>query len=256
MMRSLIIVILSISFQLPNIAQATYYGDPARAMKQGGISVGIGLSELTRKVKQDVTLNSDLLGTFTSSDTAEVNYSDRLVQLGYGATDQIELLGRMGTTIFEYDSSPNETGSTVGFGFRYLSKRGDDAVANEVSVGVIGLYNYTSYTSRYEELGLMQTDILFGVSNTISRDTRLFGAGLFSSLEGRAVATDEIKREVEIAVGLPEGDISNFIIDITQDQQIGGIIGVEYSMEETVNVGAEIHLMFESGFAFFFNLEF
>jgi len=243
MKRFLVVLsVLVLTVGLSSSAFALRFGEPGATLKKGQIGIGLEYNYIEADLELDLPSS---LTTFPSR-TEELMQNQALVILSFGVTDQIEAFVKMG-------------GATVDMTDGFLGTSGmlDEDFEGNLEFAIVGGVKATVYQDGPFKVGVIgqltyfETDDAFGGPSPLHQaaDAQILiaEAGILASYQvgkltpyGGVVGvlrdSDIQYRATLASSGFP---IVNLDIDGSQDEWLGGVVGVVYDLTETLSVGIE-----------------
>ncbi|MCH7478556.1 MAG: hypothetical protein IIA14_10715 [SAR324 cluster bacterium] len=203
-------------------ANATFYGSALPGMKEGAFAVGAALSDISRDFRSNTGIVSSddysretLLGDYGLSEKS-------LLRLELGTAD----FGRFRGTEFALGYR-REVGEPSKFGEKEFSLR----------KGVFVSFRTATLSAGVAEADFTQIDVGAGGQLEMNDILSIYMSGVFSRLEG------------SFSVILPS--LPSLEVEFEGDSSIGLIGGFLADLDPTIQLGGELHFIFESGFALF-----
>ncbi|MDH4225128.1 MAG: hypothetical protein OEW12_05735 [Deltaproteobacteria bacterium] len=196
-------------------ALGVVHGDPVPHLEEGRARAGIQYSVTSRPIL--------FYGYYTETYKAE--FSRTGVTVDYGVTSQSMLKLYVGNTSIKIPevSSKSYSGSEYGFGY-HQAIGGDDSSR----MGVMLSYHRAEGSAEGTKVGFDLVDAAFGVSAALGSEMAGYAAVDYSAFWGNARNGDTI--------------------DFEGESRMGAFAGVEFNPNDQLMVGAEIHLLADSGF--------
>ena len=193
-------------------ANATLYGPPVPDIKEGAFAVGVALSDISRDIRG------------SGGEVGSNDYSRETLFGDYGFSEKSLLRLELGTADFG-----RFRGTEIAVG--YHREVGEPSTVGENDLplrkGVFVSLRTATLSVGGADADFFQIDLGAGGQLGLNDTFSIYFSGVFSRLEGSAGA------------------------DFEGDSSIGLIAGGLATLDPTIQLGGEVHLFFESGFALF-----
>ena len=193
-------------------ADATFYGPPAPDIKEGGFAVGAALSDVSRDIRGST-------GKVGSND-----YSRETLFGDYGLSDKSLLRLELGTANFG-----QFRGTEIALGYHREIGEPSKIGENDLPLRKAFFVSFRTATlsAGVSETDFIQIDVGAGGQLEVNDTLSIYFSGVLSRLKGSSGA------------------------DFEGDSSIGLFAGLLANLDPTIQVGGELHFIFESGFALF-----
>lgn len=209
-------------------AAARVFTNPVSPLEQGEAAAGLGIEQFDRDVLYYPETADEATEEGTSIDRTRFIF-------GYGLQDNIAGEFSYATGRVEVDGDDLDPVDTTEFGFGLRIRTGE---VGQNAEGGLALNVITGSLSNSDTDGdFVEADVSFGASNELDDGLNGYAALVFSSLSG---------------VFTVDTDGSEVDVEFWTEDNLGGYAGVEFAPEGgAARFGGELHLLHETGFAFF-----
>lgn len=241
------VAILTLGISSTASLAAGLIGNVARPVASGQFSVGLDYESFKQDIKEDIKYTCVAPcspTTQTASDSEKLEFSAPSLVATYGIPGKpVEIGGLVGNVTVKPESGPSLTGSKAGGFIRYARE-----IPESVSYGLSLKYEGGSVSSSNFSGTYTATTLAFGVGKDITPLVRLFGGGFGNQISGTFDATTDRLHSLDASSGFPQGTIKSGRLTINEKSSLGGFLGIEFAPDKELAIGAEIHLVNESGF--------
>lgn len=202
-------------------AYANVYKNPAHGFAQGDVALGLSLESMNRDFESEGLGDTDI----------DIDRTDLNVNIGVGPSGALELtLGSITGSISEL---PGDADGAE-WGVRYRHNLDPDG--GDLQRGFFASYRYAYLEDDDDnEYDLYQWDVGFGASKVLENKAKLYFGGVYS------------EATLDVTVAALNGEVRTAdAADI-----IGAFGGIEFAASDQATIGAELHMLHETGFGFY-----
>jgi len=229
---------LLIAFAQPLLAHT--FGDPVPTVTPGELNGGADFTNMTRSFKFTYTVPCTnvpffgCVGGGSISATGDASWDALGVSVGYGLSNGGMVQGELNSVTWGGTSGGGGSTSGTEIGVTYRQAIGDKSQLSgyPLRFGVLGGYE----TGSAGSLSYSEYQVAGGGSLAVAPETNVYAAAVYDNLD-MSLSSSYLS--------------SGSSFKVTSQNNIGVYGGAEYKSSRKLLLGAEYHLIFETGFALY-----